>query len=385
MIKRITLENFFSFRSTTIELDSCANVLVGINGSGKSNLLKALKLLQRVASGGIQDLIMNQWGGVDAVRHKGSNASADIRIEVVFSMNFFANPRDIHYELILHRANEFNYYISERMFTPTVSNDYTYLEFSSGNGVILRADGTSDKYTGLEPKESVLSKIFDLNVILYITEMKIAMASIAVYDYFDTRPDATVRKPIFSTGKLQLSPHGSNLAQVLNTIKINDKAHFKQIVDNLNKVNENYTGIDFNQIGGNIELMLEETGFNTSVHVSKISDGTLKFLCLLSIFYNQHSGRLVCIDEPENGLHPDMIHAIIRGIRDAQDMSQYLIATHSDILLDGFSVEEVRVLEKDPKNATVVNCFSEEDFKGWYDNFALGQMWRKGDIGGNRW
>ncbi len=211
------------------------------------------------------------------------------------------------------------------------------------------------------------------------------MSEIRVYDYFDTTPSSKIRKPVLPTSENKLYSDGSNLPQVLNTIKINDKSNFNRIKELLSNVNEKYNGFDFNLVGGNIELMLEESNLNKSIHVTHISDGTLRFLCLLSVFFNTNRGNLVCIDEPEVGLHPDMIKTICESIKETSSKTQYLIATHSEHILDSFEIKNVRVFEKDDNNSTDVKEFTSEDFDEWYDSFNLGRMWRQGDFGGNRW
>jgi len=187
------------------------------------------------------------------------------------------------------------------------------------------------------------------------------------------------------TSEKRLLPDGSNLAQILNTLKINNRRNFGEILEKLKDVNGHYVGIDFNMIGGNIELMLEEENLGRSVHVSHISDGTLYFLCLLSVFHNPVRGRLVCIDEPETGLHPDMILNVTDAIRDSSGETQFIIATHSENVVNAFEIENIRVFEKNDQNQSVVEEYAEEDFEGWYEEYRLGKMWRQGDMGGNRW
>ena len=131
--------------------------------------------------------------------------------------------------------------------------------------------------------------------------------------------------------------------------------------------------------------MLDEKKLDSAIHVTNISDGTLRYLCLLSILYNPDRGKFICIDEPEVGLHPDMALNITNAIKEASQNSTMLIATHSENILDAFDIEHVRVFEKEPDNSTLVNSFSVTDFEKWYDEYNLGKMWRKGDIGGNRW
>lgn len=153
----------------------------------------------------------------------------------------------------------------------------------------------------------------------------------------------------------------------------------------LNEVNPKFKGFDFNFVGGNIELMLDEENINTSIHVSNISDGTLRYLCLLSILFNPDRGSLICIDEPEVGLHPDMISNIGKAIIEASEASSMVISTHSDNLLNCFEIENIRVFEKDEHNSTKVFKYTKDDFTGWYEEFSTGKMWRRGDLGGNRW
>jgi predicted ATPase len=109
-------------------------------------------------------------------------------------------------------------------------------------------------------------------------------------------------------------------------------------------------------------------------------------LLLLAILFNPNRGNLICIDEPEIGLHPDMINSVSEAIKlAARDGTQLLIATHSPLLLNAFELDEVLVFEKDANNQTKVSVKSEEDFEEWNENFLVGQLWVQGLIGGKRW
>jgi len=80
-----------------------------------------------------------------------------------------------------------------------------------------------------------------------------------------------------------------------------------------------------------------------------------------------------------------MMSQITSAIKEFSTETQFIIATHSENILNAFNLENIRVFEKNDKNETVINQFSDKDFKGWYDKFSIGQMWRQGDLGGNRW
>ena len=93
----------------------------------------------------------------------------------------------------------------------------------------------------------------------------------------------------------------------------------------------------------------------------------------------------MCIDEPEVGLHPDMVGELIQAIVQTSDATQYIISTHSDHILNRLSVENIIVFEKDETNKTIVNDFNDKEFVEWASQYSTGSLWRNGDLGGNRY
>ncbi len=400
MIKSLKLNNFFSFNNCQVDFCQGENILVGINGVGKSNLLKAIKLLKEGVSGdGFKKLIIESWGGFDAIFNYSNNSDSAISLEYELDFSVikkygFGFTENVFYNISIRKVPyTSNFYIEEKIFQPKDDNrnPWIYLEISNGSGVALTKANQYNKtalvkYSDLDPQSSALFKdITDPDRYFALSTIRKAIADIVIYDYFDTTPTSKIRKPVIATTENKLLPDGSNLPQVLNTLNINDKNNFRIIKKLLKDINEAYTDFNFNIIGGNIELMLEEQNLNKSIHVTNISDGTLRFLCLLSILYNEKRGSLICIDEPEVGLHPDMVLTISNSIKHAANSSQIFVATHSENLLNNFKLENVRIFEKNENNATCVNSFKESDFKDWYENFSVGKMWRQGDIGGNRY
>jgi len=302
----------------------------------------------------------------------------------------FKFVEDVIYSISIIKSPSYqNYYVVENLKS---ERGYVYLDFKNGEGHLNEKVEEGPKptkslirYTDFDPQELVIKEVGDTDRYYAITTIKKAIKDIVVYDYFDTTPGSNIRKSMLPTSEKRLFSDGTNLPQILNTIKINYKNSYRKIAEMLNEVNPNFTGFDFNFIGGNIELMLEEKGLSSSVHVSNISDGTLRYLCLLSILYNPDRGRLVCIDEPEVGLHPDMITNIANAIKDASHDSTLLISTHSENLLNYFEIENLKVFEKNSNNASEVKSYTTEQFADWYEEFSIGQMWKQGDFGGVRY
>ncbi|MCD4820153.1 MAG: AAA family ATPase [Candidatus Cloacimonetes bacterium] len=441
MLKSIRFENFLSFKNSKIELEKQPNILIGINGSGKTNFLKAIRLLYDGITGtGLKNQIVNNLGGFENIYFSDieneKNDSKYIVLEYEFDKDVVSNfgynfKDDFFYKLIIYKNPGFsNYYITEKIYVKKQGkNDFIYLEFNNGKGYLfgksddrnLVQDSNFDlefiknlefddynecsiekqnaqninsnyhpnlgliKYQDFDPQESALSQVSDPERFYIQDTIKKAIKESIVYFYFDTSPFSKIRNAVLPTLEKRLLTDGRNLAQILHTIRMNFRADFKILLSRLNDVNENYSDVNFNLVGTNIELVLEEKKINKVIHVSNISDGTLYYLCLLSIFYNPQRGKLICIDEPETGLHPDMMRQITNAIQESGKKTQFIIATHSENILNAFNIENIRVFEKNEKNETMIFKFSEKDFEGWYDKFSVGQMWRQGDFGGNRW
>jgi predicted ATPase len=405
MIKEIKLTNFYGFREETITLQPDVNMLIGINGSGKSNLFRAIRLLKDgIAGKGLRAHIFEDLGGFDNIFFKGSQSgertitlqfTLDVAVLNAFSRGYPVET-DITYTIEFARlGSSQDYTLQERVS----SVDRRGVELKSFlNRTATTGELLHEAKTGLttvsklnqievEWQELALRDVSDSRQYPVANAVKQAIREISVYDYFDTTPTSAIRRATMATGDKVLHRNGGNLGQILNSLKINSKSHFSKIVEHLHEVNSHFRGFDFNFISGNvgIELMLDEQGLESAVHVSCISDGTLRYLCLLAILLNPERGKLICIDEPEVGLHPDMIRNIANAIKQAAKESTLLIATHSDHLLNCFDLEQVRVFEKDDTNNTKVTTYKEEQFKNWYETFLPGDMWNAGDLGGVRY
>lgn len=398
MIKSIHLKNFFSFKDQRVVLDK-TNYLVGINGAGKSNLIKAFRLLKAtLTEGNLEELIINRWGGFDAICFKGIEDDKSPSFTIIYEFDYevlrdygykFQEP--VYYRIQIKKvAGTQNYTIKEKFGTKASwEKGYQYFSASNGKGWAREGERTDQQHSvnyNLDTlSDSMLSQLKDSDRYPQISTLRKAIADISIYTYFNTTENSPIRKPAAPTTATKLVADGSNLPQLLNWININYKKDYKNIKNSLNTINPNITDINFHPISTNIELLLEEEALNSAVHVAHVSDGTLRFLCLLAVIHNPQRGRFVCIDEPEVGLHPDMICEIMEAMEEASDNTQFLITTHSELVLNQTTIDNVIVCEKDETNATVVKTFRTEEYREWAAEYATGNLWRSGDLGGNRY
>lgn len=392
MIQSIKLNNFFSFSDQTIELTN-TNIMVGINGSGKSNVIKAIRLLKAAVEGTLNDLIINKWGGFDAVKFCGTqdNAKKEINIGLSYVLDpvvlsrygyHFAEP--ILYSIWINGVSGVvNYSVSE--YVKTVKG-YEYLRFQNGKGFFMEGEAKKQQkveYTHFDVQESAFSQVTDKDRYTRLFAVREAIKDIAIYDYFDTTAQSPIRKPAPATTNTKLKNDGSNLILVLNQISINDRPSYALIQTALRRINPHFEAIAYNVLGSNIDLLLGEEHLNRAIHVTHISDGTLRYLCLLAILFNQKRGSLVCIDEPEVGLHPDMLYFVAEYLQKTQN-TQFVVASHSETLLNQFEVDDILVLEKNECNQSEVQVFRSDEFRAWASDYSTGQLWRNGNLGGKR-
>ncbi len=384
MLKSIRLVNFYSFRDTTIELNQGTNVLVGINGSGKSNFLKVFELLNEAINGKRLRRHILEIGGVNEILYQGERENDEIVIELVYEgptylMKVLDEPLEtINYEIrIIPTQTE--YYLREKVW----NNETVVFERDDNKGSLI-----DDK-----KRVSVnISGNFNSELVAPISNNDSTafhdcigfLSNLECITTINTSNKSPIRKPVLAIPETNIINGGDNLVQVLNTIKINDKKTYKKIIDALKRVNPYFKDFDFRPFGTNFEMLLEEEGLNRSIHLSKVSDGTLRYLCIVTALLTNKKA-ILCFDEPETGLHPDMLFNIAQAIKDAAETAIVIISTHSTQLLNYFDLETVRVFEKDADNSTKIYAYTEGSFEGWYETFQVGTMWRQGDIGGNRY
>ena len=377
MIKKITVQNFFSFGAEqTIELNADTNILVGINGTGKSNFIKAIRLLQEGIKGNFEKLFSQKWGGFSGCTNLINPDAYEIKISYFFDgsdMNqatkrAFGVSINVDYHIHIVKTGLASYKLSETVNTPNENFGFEYSPEFNPNELVL----------------SQMKLVFSQTPALSL--FRGAIEQISIYDYFDTSFDGDIRQlsPYYSENKLMSD--GKNLTALLSYLSSSSIKVYEKIIEELKNVNPNFKELAFMPYPGKTLMSLKEKNLDRAITIEHISDGTLRYLLLLSIFYNPNRGSVVCIDEPEAGLHPDMINGIAKGIKyAAQNGTQMIVATHSPLLLNAFELEDLKIFEKDEDNQTVVKTVSEEDFPDWEGEFLTGQMWLRGELGGVRW
>jgi predicted ATPase len=383
-IERLTLRNFLSFGPEGVSLKAHElNVLIGPNASGKSNLLEALALF-RAATGDIQAAV-REGGGIAEYVWKGDPADENPVLVAQVNLMDLWKPDWLTHEIKLVPAGP-GFWVHE---TTTADGDVIYR--LDGDGVEIHArineDGARERVpTGsFNSDRSVLAQRKDPVRFPEITLMGDAFGSTALFRDWNFGRHSAARLPQRTDLPADfLLPDASNLGLVLHGLG-RTSAERDEMVTYLRRFAESARGISTPIVGGTLQLFMEEER-SRLIPATRLSDGTLRYLCLLAILLHPYPPPVIGIEEPELGLHPDIMPTIAELLKKASERTQLFVTTHSDALVSALSdtPESILVCESMPQGTTIERL-EPQKLKSWLDDYRLGEIWRMGEIGGNRW
>ncbi len=217
-----------------------------------------------------------------------------------------------------------------------------------------------------------------------VTRSGRVLSDIRIYRGFDTSVNSNTRSGVSSAAeKHPLWENGGNLALVLQEMHFHGA--LRDVNRYLKRLSSRFEDIKLRAEGGFLQLYVEERSLD-KIAGTRLSDGTLKFLCLMAILLDPEPPRLLCIEEPEVGLHPDALVLIADALREASTRMQVVVTTHSDALVDRFSdePETIVVCERGSDESTQLGRLSRSGLQEWLQEYSLGDLWRRGELGGTQ-
>jgi predicted ATPase len=262
---------------------------------------------------------------------------------------------------------------------------YFYYRFQDGRPVLnVRGDKRALQRESIDTERSILAQRRDPDVYPEITYLAETLPKIQLYREWSFGRYTAARLPQKADLRNDaLEPDASNLGLVLNRLR-RDPAVKTRVLTALKALYEGIEDYDVQVEGGTVQVFLHEGG--DTIPATRLSDGTLRYLSLLAILCHPNPPPLVCIEEPELGLHPDILPTLAALMREASEKCQLVVTTHSDVLVDAMmdTPEAVLVCEKHD-GATQFRRLSAADLQPWLERYRLGELWTRGEIGGTRW
>lgn len=242
------------------------------------------------------------------------------------------------------------------------------------------------KREDIRPDQSVLSQRKDPDLYPELTYLGQQFASIRFYREWNMGRSAEPRMPQKPDRPDDfLEEDARNLGLVLNDLQ-HQPGTKQQIIEQFKKFYPDAEDITTRIHGGTVQLFVHETSLRGPVPATRLSDGTLRYLCLLAVLCHPTPPPLICIEEPELGLHPDILPTVAELLQAASQRTQLIVTTHSDILVSALShiPDTILVCERD-EQGSILQRLDQESLREWLETYTLGELWRMGEIGGTRW
>ncbi|MEO5365044.1 MAG: AAA family ATPase [Magnetococcus sp. WYHC-3] len=373
-IQSIQVRHLLSFGPDSPEWElRPLNVLVGPNGAGKSNLIDVLSILQAAP----RDLLLpfkgKSPGGIAEWRWKGKGAGsfpAVAQIDVKMHHPGAKKGIPLRHRLSLDMVGQRLELVDERVEDAEPEQEIYddvrfYYRFQKGRPVLNVMAGEVGvgettcrrelKRQDVSPDQSILSQRKDPDQYPEITFIGRQYEGIRLYREWHLGRNAPPRlpHPADMPGDT-LNEDAANLALVLNTLEM-DSSVRHDLMRRLKEFNGQFSRLYPRVEMGSIQLYWEEHLGNESestalIPASRLSDGTMRFLCLLAVLCHPRPPPLVCIEEPEMGLHPDVLPMVAELLVDASSRTQVIVTTHSDILVDALTETPEAVVVCDKVN-----------------------------------
>lgn len=360
-IHKISISGFKSIRKMEDLHLSNLNVLIGANGAGKSNFVAYFRMLSELVEGRLQVWASKQ-GGADRILSYGVKETSALTT----SIRFGGNGYDIKLE-------------------PTVDGGFTFMsEMLYFDGPLY---GVTRPRLGAGQSESNLKKSVERGASKKIaTFCYQAISGWKVFHFHDTSDTAGVKRQCAVHDNAFLRMDASNLAAFLFRLQSEAPDVYSQIRKTVRLAVPFFDDFVLKPTTlpteeQQIRLLWKQNDSDYALWPSQLSDGSIRFICLVTALLQPAPPTTIIIDEPELGLHPYAITLLGALIRSAAMRTQVIVSTQSVPLLNEFEIEDLIVVERE-EGGSVFKRLDEADFANWLEDYSIGELWEKNVLGG---
>jgi predicted ATPase len=353
VIGRLAIAGYRSLRDVVLELDQFT-LITGANGSGKSSLYRALRLLAETAQGRLVSTLAAEgglsstlWAGPERFSREmidgdipvqGTRRSGPVSLKLGFSGEDFGYAIDLGLPEPMHPFQRDPEIKVEAMWTGTLLGRTNLFAERRGATVKLR-QADSGAWRGalgnLLAFDSMVTHCADPADGLELLTMRERMRNWRFYDSLRTDADAPARRPQIMTYTPVLASDGADLAAAIATIlAIGDADVLGETVDDaFPGARIGVAGMDYGVV------TMHQPGLLRPLEAKELSDGTLRYLLLVAALLSPRPPEIMILNEPEASLHPSLLDALARLLVHASRRCQILLVSHSERLIEGLRVE----------------------------------------------
>ena len=385
MIESVRIRGFRSLADVEISGLPRAAVLIGANGSGKSNFIRFFEMLSwMIKSRKLGEFIVSH-GGADDQLFGGNRVTP--RMEATIRLRTGGGTND--YRFALSHAHPDRIFFSEESLRYSASaypTEAKWQHLGSGHQeaiIVEMAQSGRQNVLEMESTRGEFNEFLDVNrtTARVITNL---LRNCAVFHFHDTSDKSRIKTRWDATDNNHLRSHGGNLAAVLRRLEREDVRRYEMICRHIGRILPVFDRFAIEESYGKVYLRWKAKWTDKTFGAHLTSDGSLRFFALVTLLNlpPEMLPDVLLLDEPELGLHPMAVTLIGGMIKAVAAKRQVIVATQSPLLVDAFDLDEVVVLELQ-EGRTELSKLSPENYRVWLDDrFTPGDLWLKNLIGG---
>lgn len=348
---RIEIKGYKSFKDLALDLLPI-NILIGSNGSGKSNFLSFFEFLNRLYEQKLTEYVALN-GGIDKFFFQGSKTTESIYANITFQDNFY----------LFNLKEGDNKFVFSKEGLGYHKDYYNIAQF--GNEANIKS------YSGGLQRGDYIKK--------YLSEIK-------KYHFHDTGKSSPFTKESHVVNDVYyLYEKGENLAAFLYGIREKEPMVYKRIVRVIQSIAPYFSDFYFNVSAADMVRLQWTDKFSSTIYgPTDLSDGTVRFIALTTLFLQPVPPKIIIIDEPELGLHPLAIQKLAGLIKSVSARgTQVIMATQCADLITNFNAEDVITVNQ-TNGISVMQRLESESLKSWLEDYTLGELWKQNILKGGQ-
>jgi predicted ATPase len=355
-LHEISLSGYKSIRELkNFRMSSGLNVLIGANGSGKTNFIRFFELLGHMfdPNKGLQNYVAGR-GRADAFLFRGMKVTPQLTAHLEFGLN--------EYKFTLKAADDRSLFFSHES-APFNGPYYGRTEYDQGSGHLESRVALKP----IRPAEKFVCEV--------IRDWR-------VYHFHDTSPSAPFMGLCNMVDHDILHGNASNLAAFLMNMEKTNPDNFFQITETVRQVAPFFGEFVLKEISnGQTQLLWKDRFSDLLYYPYQLSDGTLRYICLATLLLQPKPPATIIIDEPELGLHPYAIKLLVSLLQEAAQKAQVIVSTQSSLLLDELNPEQIIVVNQS-NGESILERQDSKKLASWLKEYTMGQLWEKNELGG---
>lgn len=377
IFESITIEGYRRLSSVHLAMRDLT-VMIGANGVGKTSLLDVFKLLAASAKGQLLEQI---GGGLEGMLTRGKADHLAISLEAGVP-----GHAPLKYNLKLIPARGSSYEIGVETLTqhnnPNEPLPQKFIDSHKQNVKYFdvqtkRWESPTWEHNLFETSLSQVPKMYQQS-----ENLRKQLASCTYYGALDVSDRSPVRQPQDMRPATLPGANGEDLVSCLYDLRETDPDRFEIVEDTLAAAFPDFEKLNFPPVAaGKLSMTWKDKNFPKPIYVHELSEGTLRFLWLVTLLQSRGLTSITLIDEPEVSLHPELLRLLADLMREASKRTQLIVATHSDRLVRFLKPDEVLICDAEG-GLTTMTWADKLDLDRWLSEYSLDEVWAMNLMGG---